>query len=124
MVDRRDTAGGGDGMGGLLGRLNTALENRIAMLFVAAVLGAGGGVGYIKTNPDARSDPFTGTMGKELARRIEKLEHDQILDNDHRRSAVDGYGRMRILEANCTRNQAKIESLKQRIEWLTRGDKQ
>jgi len=59
MVNRRDTAGSGDGVGGFLGRLNTALENRIAMLFVAAVLGAGGGVGFIKANPEARSDPFT-----------------------------------------------------------------
>jgi len=108
MVNRRDTAGSGDGVGGFLGRLNTALENRIAMLFVAAVLGAGGGVGFIKANPEARSDPFTGTMGNALEERIERLEHSQILDDDNRRSAIERAARIRVLESNCTRNQAKI----------------
>jgi len=124
MVNRRDTSSSGDGVGGFLGRLNTALENRIAMLFVASVLGAGGGIGFIKANPDARSDPFTGTMGRALAERIDRLEHSQILDDDNRRSAIERAARMRVLESNCTRNQAKIESLEQRLEWLKRGDMQ
>ena len=71
MVNRRDTSSSGDGMGGFLGRLNTALENRIAMLFIASVLGAGGGIGFIKSNPDARADKFTGDMGRAL--------HDELI---------------------------------------------
>jgi len=115
MVDGRDSSGGSNGLGGFLGRLNYALENRIAMLFVASVLGAGGSITLIKANPDVRGDPFTGTQGKVLAERIERLEHSQILDDEHRKAALERWVRIRALENQCVRNEARIDNLEQRL---------
>jgi len=122
---------GGDGeRGGPLRSLGDALENRIVILFGAAVLGVGGNFALIQSQPDVvRPDPFTGTMGKALENRIIALEnltaeldhahHDlqvrQAMDDQHRKDAVDGYARIRAIERQCALNNERINEI--RREW-------
>jgi len=110
--------------------LGDALENRIVILFGAAVLGVGGNFALIQSQPEVvRPDPFTGTMGEALENRIIALEnltaeldsdyHDmqvrQAMDDQHRKDAVDGYARIRIIERQCALNQERITEI--RREW-------
>ena len=83
---------------GILDKLLESLDNRIILLLVAGLLGTGGGTLIQASEPAARSDPFTGAMGKLLELRIEQLERTQELDVEHRKKADQGYERIRNLE--------------------------
>ena len=52
---------GSDNKLGPLGKLDNLLENRLALLLVAATLGIGGNLAIVKTNPEVRADKFTGS---------------------------------------------------------------
>ena len=97
-----------DGFMGWLDRISNALENKLAMLLVSAALASAGTLGYVKTEPNTRADPFTGKQGAEhramivqLQKQVRELELSQVLDDAHRVSAVEGYARIRRLEERC-----------------------
>ena len=46
-------------------------------LFVAVLGGNAGVIALNKANPESRADPFTGTEGKELERRIDRIDAEQ-----------------------------------------------
>ena len=123
MGPRRDSAGGTDGDGGWVGRINNALANRLAMIFVAAVLGAGGGLGLVKTNPDVRADKFTGSMGDALEQRVVKHCDDHVFRLERELAAVkEEMLRQRqtaeLYHNKVTRNEEKIISLGQAVATL------
>lgn len=99
-------------------RFIAELIKRAAWVVVAAGLGAGGGVGYIKTQPDARADPWTGTQGRALTERVRELEHSQALDDDHRVASVGGYVRIREVETRCAECMVLIHALESRVRAL------
>jgi hypothetical protein len=97
-----------DGIMGWLTRLSNALENKLAMLLVSAALASAGTLGFVKTDPTTRADPFTGTQGAEhramiveLQKQVRDLELSQVLDDAHRATAIEGYARIRKLEERC-----------------------
>ena len=123
MAPRRGTAGGDDGDGGWVGRIHNALANRLAMIFVAAVLGAGGGLGLVKTNPDVRADKFTGSMGDALEQRVMKHCDDHVYRLERELAAVkEEMLRQRqtaeLYRNKVTRNEEKIISLGQAVATL------
>lgn len=97
-----------DGIVGWLDRLSAALENKLAMLLVSALLASAGTLGVIKNAPDSRADPFTGKDGDKHAAMIERLQEQvhalevsQALDDQHRIESARGYERIRRLEERC-----------------------
>ena len=52
----------------------SAYQRKIVIGIILAIIG--GNVGFVlnKANTDVRADPFTGTQGTELERRIDELE--------------------------------------------------
>ena len=130
MANGSDSTNADGKRDGPLRSLADALENRIVLLFGAAVLGVGGNFALIQSQPDViRPDPFTGTMGKALENRIIALENaindiehlqqnmqiSQAMDDQHRRDAVDGYARIRVIERQCALNNERITEI--RKEW-------
>ncbi len=118
---------------GFARRFDRALENRLVMLFTAAVLAAGGSLGINSMTPQVRSDPATGAMlasavanlsdqiqdvAQNVENRLDALEKEQALDNQHRIEAVAGYNRIRILEANTAREAQATEDLRQEVRLL------
>ena len=123
MAPRRDTTGGSNGDGGFLGRIGNALENRFAMILIASALGAGGGLGLVKSNPEVRADPFTGTMGRELEQRVMKHCDDHVFRLERELAAVkEEMLRQRqtaeLYHNKVTRNEEKIISLGQAVATL------
>ena len=123
MGPRRDSAGGTDGDGGWVGRINNALANRFAMILVAAVLGAGGGLGLVKTNPEVRAQPFTSTMGEQLEQRVMKHCDDHVYRLERELAAMKHQLAERqktsdLYRHKVTRNEEKIISLGQAVATL------
>jgi len=123
MAPRRDTTGGSNGDGGFLGRIGNALENRFAMILVASALGAGGGLGLIKSNPDVRADPFTGTMGREMEQRVMSHCDDHVYRLERELTAMKHQLAERqktsdLYRHKVTRNEEKIISLGQAVATL------
>jgi len=123
MAPRRSPAGSDDGDGGWVGRINNALANRFAMILVAAVLGAGGGLGLVKTNPEVRAQPFTSTMGEQLEQRVMKHCDDHVYRLERELAAVkEEMLRQRqtaeLYRNKVTRNEEKIISLGQAVATL------
>ena len=136
MANGSSPSNGNDKSGGLVGNISNALENKLTLLFMAAVLGVGGNLAIVQTQPDViRPDPFTGTQGKVLEDRIIALENllndiennqqkiliSQAMDDQHRRDAVDGYARIRAIERQCALNNERITEI--RKEWNRYKDK-
>ena len=123
MVARRDASSGNDGDDGWVGRIHNALANRLAMIFVAAVLGAGGGLGLVKSNPEVRADPFTGTMGQQLEQRVMKHCDDHVYRLERELTAMKHQLAERqktsdLYRHKVTRNEEKIISLGQAVATL------
>lgn len=118
MVDRSGSADSDSGDGGHLGKLTSALENRLILVMIAAGLGVGGNLAIVSNEPKVRADPFTGTEGRVLESRIDQLEHSQTLDNQHRQDAMEGWRRIRELERKCTVNNERIDSLRRDLDRL------
>jgi hypothetical protein len=96
MAGSGNTGDGGDVVGA--GRnLADDVKLRIIWALIAVIAGGGGAAGFMNMNPP-RPDPFTGTEGRGLEVRIQRLELQQSKDDDHRKEAVDGYARVRQLE--------------------------
>lgn len=113
-----DTAGRDDRPVSITDRLSGALASRLVMLITASALGMGGGVGWVKTQTEARADPFTGSQGRALEERIRTLEQAQSLDDQHRIDSKGGYERIRGVESQCTDCQARVLSLEGRLQSL------
>lgn len=127
----RNATSGVHANGSFMGRLSTALENRVTMLFFAAVLATGGSIGINSISPDMRADPYTGTMAAERARlvderlraldlqsltfhrehetRLDALESLQRLDNETRLQSVDIARRMDEVEDDVSRAVALLD---------------
>jgi hypothetical protein len=129
VANGSDSANGNGRSFGGLGPLAGALENRIVLLFSAALLGIGGNLAIVTTQPDVRADPFTGAMGKSLENRIIALENEvaeddkllrrfevmQAMDDQHRKDAVDGYARIRAIERQCSLNNERITEIRKDV---------
>jgi len=102
----------------LVGKFVGSLENRVIMLITASLISITGATVIQKANPETRSDPFTGTQGRALEARIDKLENLQQLDDDHRIKANEGYARIRDLERRCTINSEQILTLRRDVQRL------
>lgn len=98
---------------GILDRIADALDNRLIMLIAASVIGGSGGLALVKSEPSIRADPFTGSMGAALERRVRHLEQVQALDDQHRIKAIEGYSRIRELEKSCVQCKTRLWSLEQ-----------
>jgi len=107
-----------DSNGSLVGKLLGSLENRVIMLITASLVSITGATLIQKANPEVRSDPFTGNQGRVLEARIDKLEHLQALDDEHRTRANEGYARIRDLERRCTVNSEQISTLRRDLQRL------
>ena len=107
-----------DSNGSLVGKFISGLENRLIMLLTATFLSVTGATLIQKANPETRSDPFTGSQGRVLEARIDKLENLQQLDDDHRIKANEGYARIRDLERRCTINSEQISTLRRDVQRL------
>ena len=123
MGPRRDTTGGSNGDGGFLGRLGNALENRFAMILVASALGAGGGLGLVKSSPEVRADPFTGAMGQQLEQRVMKHCDDHVYRLEReltvlKRNLAERQRQSDLYRHKVTRNEEKIISLGQAVATL------
>ena len=123
MAPRRSPAGSDDGDGGWVGRINNALANRFAMILVAAVLGAGGGLGLVKTNPEVRAQPFTSTMGEQLEQRVMKHCDDHVYRLERelavlKRNLAERQKQSDLYRHKVTRNEEKIISLGQAVATL------
>jgi len=123
MGPRRDTTGGSNGDGGFLGRLGNALENRFAMILVASALGAGGGLGLVKSSPEVRADPFTGAMGQQLEQRVMKHCDDHVYRLEReltvlKRNLAERQRQSDLYRHKVTRNEEKIISLGQAVAIL------
>ena len=56
----------------------SGLQKKLFLWLFVAVLGGNAGVIAInKSNPQSRADPFTGAEGKELERRIDRIDAEQ-----------------------------------------------
>ena len=120
MAPRRDATGGNDGAGGFLGRLGVALENRFAMILVAGALGAGGGLGMVKSNPEVRADPFTGADADKRERRIVKHCDDSVYRLESEIAAIKREMNQQrkigeMYRHKVTRNEEKLISLGQAV---------
>lgn len=137
--------------------MNEAIRNNpILALMLTLVMAVGGSTGLQVTWKDVRSDPFTGQEGNALkdwiaqvddnaqkrhgellkmidaqAEQIRALTVQQALDNQHRKDAVDGYLRIRVLEAGMAKmTQAQIDTKEEirllreelREEWRRKGN--
>jgi len=118
VANGSDSVNGNGRSGGGLGNLASALENRIVLLFSAAALGVGGNLAIVGTQPQTRADPFTGSEGRQLEQMIHQLQQSQALDDQHRRSAVDGYARIRTLENQQIVNSQGLERARDEIKRL------
>lgn len=110
-----DNAGGDRSNGGGHSPITADdVKLRIIWALLAVIAGGGGAAGFMNLNPP-RPDPFTGTQGRDLERRIAALESSQALDNQHRQDSTEGYKRIRTCEACCERLNEKINGLTWRI---------
>lgn len=96
---------------GILSRIADALENRLVLLFVAAILGTSGGIALNKTNSNIRADPFTGTRGAALEERVRALETGNALNRLHREESKQWKLRIRKLERFCDKCKFKLEQI-------------
>ena len=104
---------GGNGRnGGFLFGLD--LKERLIAALLAVILGGGGAAGYIGFNPP-RPDPFTGTMGRDMEKRMvaycdkrvgtvrtELKDHDDSSDK-YRHLITSNVTRIRHLERDMSR---------------------
>jgi hypothetical protein len=125
MADRNHGGGVWSVVLGLAG----GAVGRIIAGILAGLLAA---FGLVQTKPEAvlpvdrlqqvaRPDPFTGTEGRELERRIRELERVQAIDDQHRLDAATGYTRIRELERRCQENNSRITAVE---AWLNRLEDQ
>jgi hypothetical protein len=129
---------GNGGTNGGIRPIAAALENRVVLLITAALLGVGGNLAIVTTQPDVRADPFTGTMGRALEQRIAALEEEtaedrkflrhlevmQAMDDQHRKDAVDGYARIRVIERQCSLNNERITEIRKELNrFIEKHDK-
>lgn len=106
---RNDSADSG------VGKLYDGLKDRIIFLFLAGLLGTGGGLGINAYTSEVRSDPFTGKQGKALEERIRTLEQFQALDNQHRVDSAAGYSRIRAIEQMCTECRTRVHGIEDKL---------
>lgn len=113
MVDRNNSTGGDSSSGRTRLEIGGPIGLReVILVLMAGSLGVGGNLAIVGTNPNARADPFTGAMGREMGSRITKLERGQALDDQHRIDAVSGYARMRSIEQRCVLNESGVKELR------------
>ncbi len=129
MANGRNPPGSLDAADTFMGRLSSALENRLTLLIVAAAVATGGSVGINTLSPKMRADPYTGTEAgalelrltnridrkraaiDRLENRIDELERLQILDNNQRKVTENAVHRIVEMEKLISRQtQAQIDT--------------
>ena len=81
-------------------------QKKLLVAVLVAILG-GNTLGFLNMrNPDVRSDPFTGTQGKDLVQAIEKME--QRLDRIDSEQ-VKMIWRMGQVEKSCNLSTEKLQ---------------
>lgn len=103
------------GVGILVQRI---IDSPFAAWLLAALIGGGTATGVQLVTPDARNDPFTGSQGRDLARRLHSLEIRQSKDDDHRIQSQGGYERIRSIEREHAELRGKIDSMREELGWM------
>lgn len=114
-----NSTNGGDGRPNtFMDRIGGALENRLIAIFIAMVLGTGGGIAFVKTDPTIQKN------AKELTKRVEALEIFQAQAHIHRAQATASVSRIREVERRCTLSEAGLASLREEITRMRQDHKE